>query len=238
MVDFYSFLQWLISHLCTVKNFMRKAMDLYCHEQKADMCLSYREPIPHYFVAWKLFVFQLKSLHCCCTLKKNPSISKSKKKFIAVSNSLCSILCTVKNFIILGSDKHAPLKKNSKVFKRKYLCCFSFYRETKKVEFYLPLWTFLEIFSKISWGKWLSLATRDLVTIRPDFISHNGWTNCDRRLDQLSQETISPPSPRRGQRICALNDTGTKKMWVEKFKNPTVTRTKCGWTKRQGTINF
>jgi hypothetical protein len=65
------------------------------------------------------------------------------------------------------------------------------------------------------------------------------------RLDQLSQVTISPPSLRGGRKIRGLNDTGTKKMWVEKFKSPTVTRTKrvgrtvtrtkCGWTKRQGT---
>jgi hypothetical protein len=63
----------------------------------------------------------------------------------------------------------------------------------------------------------------------------------------MSQVTISPPGPRGGQNICELNDTGTKKMWVEKFKSPIVTRTnhlgrivtrtKRGWTKRQGTGN-
>jgi hypothetical protein len=62
-----------------------------------------------------------------------------------------------------------------------------------------------------------------LVTIGPNFTSQNGWTNCHRRLDQLSQVTISPPSPRGGPKICG-NDTGTKKMWVKKFKSPTVTR--------------
>ncbi len=61
----------------------------------------------------------------------------------------------------------------------------------------------------------------------------------------MSQVTISPPAPRGGQKICGLNYTGTKKMWVEKFKSPIVTstnrvgrivtRTKHGWTKRQGT---
>ncbi len=61
----------------------------------------------------------------------------------------------------------------------------------------------------------------------------------------MSQVTISPPAPRGGRKICGLNDTGTKKMWVEKFKSPIVTRTnrvgrivtrtKRGWTKRQGT---
>ncbi len=61
----------------------------------------------------------------------------------------------------------------------------------------------------------------------------------------MSQVTISPPVPRGGQKIHGLNDTGTKKMWVEKFKSPIVTRTnrvgwigprkKRGWTKRQGT---
>jgi hypothetical protein len=61
----------------------------------------------------------------------------------------------------------------------------------------------------------------------------------------MSQVTISPPAPRGGQIICGLNDTGTKKMWVEKLKSPIVTgtnrvgrivtRTKRGWTKRQGT---
>ncbi len=66
-----------------------------------------------------------------------------------------------------------------------------------------------------------AIATRDLVTIRPNFTSHNGWTNCHRRLDQLSQVTICPPSPRGG-----LNETGIKKIWDEKFKSPTVTRTK------------
>ncbi len=64
-------------------------------------------------------------------------------------------------------------------------------------------------------------------------------------MDQLSQVTISPPTPRGGRKIRGLNDTGTKKMWVEKFKSPIVTRTnrvgrivtrtKRGWTKRQGT---
>jgi hypothetical protein len=58
--------------------------------------------------------------------------------------------------------------------------------------------------------------------------------------------TISPPAPRGEQKIRGLNDTGTKKMWVEKFKSPIVTRTnrvgrivtrtKRGWTKRQGTV--
>jgi hypothetical protein len=101
-------------------------------------------------------------------------------------------------------------------------------------------------FSKICWKQWLSWAARDLVTIGPNFTSHNGWTNCHRRLDQLSQVTMSPPSPRGGRKICGLNDTGTKKMWVEKFKSPhvtrtnrvgwIVTRTKRGWTKHQGTL--
>jgi hypothetical protein len=64
----------------------------------------------------------------------------------------------------------------------------------------------------------------------------------------MSQMTISPPAPRGGRKIRGLNDTGTKKMWVEKFKSPIVTRTnrvgrivtrtKRGWTKRQGTINL
>ncbi len=63
----------------------------------------------------------------------------------------------------------------------------------------------------------------------------------------MSQVTISPPAPRGGRKICGLNDTGTKEMWVEKFKGPIVTRTnrvgrivtrtKRGWTKRQGTLN-
>ncbi len=63
----------------------------------------------------------------------------------------------------------------------------------------------------------------------------------------MSQVTISPLGPRVGQKICGLNDTGTKKMWVEKFKSPIVTRTnslgrivtrtKRGWTKCQGTSN-
>jgi hypothetical protein len=62
----------------------------------------------------------------------------------------------------------------------------------------------------------------------------------------MSQVTISPPDPRGGRKIHGLNDTGTKKMWVEKFKSQIVTRTnrvgrivtrtKRGWTKRQGTI--
>jgi hypothetical protein len=61
----------------------------------------------------------------------------------------------------------------------------------------------------------------------------------------MSQVTISPPAPRGERKICGQNDTGTKKMWVEKFKSPTVprtnhvgqivTRTKSGWTKCQGT---
>jgi hypothetical protein len=38
--------------------------------------------------------------------------------------------------------------------------------------------------------------------------------------------TISPPSLRGGRKIHGLNDTGTKKMWVKKFKSPTVIRTK------------
>ncbi len=69
-----------------------------------------------------------------------------------------------------------------------------------------------------------------------------------RGVDQLSQVRISPPAPRGGQKICGLNDTGTKKMWVKKFKSPIVTRTnrvgriftrtKRGWTKRQGTQNI
>jgi hypothetical protein len=42
----------------------------------------------------------------------------------------------------------------------------------------------------------------------------------------LSQVTIGPPPPEGGQKICGLNITETKKMWVEKFKSPTVTRTK------------
>ncbi len=66
------------------------------------------------------------------------------------------------------------------------------------------------------------------------------------RVNQLSQVTISQPATRGGRKIHGLNDTGTKKMWVEKFKSPIVTRTKCvgrivtrtkrGWTKRQGTL--
>jgi hypothetical protein len=83
------------------------------------------------------------------------------------------------------------------------------------------------------------------VTFWPNFTTHDGWTNCHRELAQLSQVTISTPSPRGGWKIRELNDTGTKKMWVEKFKSPivtrtnhvgqSVTRTKCGWTKCQGT---
>jgi hypothetical protein len=49
-----------------------------------------------------------------------------------------------------------------------------------------------------------------LWTIRPNFTTHNGWTNWRRRLDQLSQVKISPPSPSGGQKICELNNTGTK----------------------------
>jgi hypothetical protein len=66
------------------------------------------------------------------------------------------------------------------------------------------------------------------------------------RVDQLSQVTISPPATRGGQKIHGLNDTGTKKMWVEKFKSPIVTRTKRvgrivtrtkrEWSKCQGTM--
>jgi hypothetical protein len=65
------------------------------------------------------------------------------------------------------------------------------------------------------------------------------------RVDQLSQVTISPPATRGGRKIHGLNDTGTKKMWVEKFKSTIVTstkrvdriitRTKRGWIKHQGT---
>jgi hypothetical protein len=64
-------------------------------------------------------------------------------------------------------------------------------------------------------------------------------------LDQLSQVLISPLPLGGGQKICGLNVTETKKMWVEKLKSPTVTntkrvsrtvsRTKRGWTKHQGT---
>ncbi len=40
-----------------------------------------------------------------------------------------------KNLVILQrSDNYAPLK-NPKIFRREYLSCLSFYRETKKVEF-------------------------------------------------------------------------------------------------------
>jgi hypothetical protein len=62
----------------------------------------------------------------------------------------------------------------------------------------------------------------------------------------MSQVTIGPPDPRGGRKIHGLNDTGTKNMWVKKFKSQIVTRTnrvgrivtrtKRGWTKRQGTI--
>jgi hypothetical protein len=64
----------------------------------------------------------------------------------------------------------------------------------------------------------------------------------------MSQVTISPPDPRGGRKIHGLNITGTKKMWVEKFKSPIVTRTnrvgrivtrtKHGWTQRQGTVVY
>jgi hypothetical protein len=37
--------------------------------------------------------------------------------------------------------------------------------------------------------------SREIVTFQPNFTTHNGWTNCHRGLDQLSQVTISPPSP-------------------------------------------
>jgi hypothetical protein len=65
-------------------------------------------------------------------------------------------------------------------------------------------------------------------------------------VDQLSQVTISPPAPRGGRKIHGLNNTGTKKMWVEKFNSPIVTRTnrvgqivtrtKRGWNKLWGTL--
>jgi hypothetical protein len=32
----------------------------------------------------------------------------------------------------------------------------------------------------------------------------------------MTQVTISPPAPRGGRKIRGLNNTGTKKMWVEK----------------------
>jgi hypothetical protein len=41
----------------------------------------------------------------------------------------------------------------------------------------------------------------NLVTIGPNFSSHNRWTNCHRRLVQLSQVTISPPYPRMDEKF-------------------------------------
>jgi hypothetical protein len=88
---------------------------------------------------------------------------------------------------------------------------------------------------------------REVMTFRPNFAIHGERNNCHRGLDHFSQVTISPSPPEGGQKICGLNITETKKkMWVEKFKSPTVTRTKRmgrtvtrtkhGWTKPQGTI--
>jgi hypothetical protein len=71
---------------------------------------------------------------------------------------------------------------------------------------------------------------REVVTFIPNFTTHGRWTNCQKGLDQLSQVTISPLLPGAEQKICGLNFTETKKMWVKKFKSPTVTGTKRGWT--------
>jgi hypothetical protein len=49
------------------------------------------------------------------------------------------------------------------------------------------------------------------VTIRPNFTSHNGWTNCHRRLDQLSQVTISPPTPGVDEKFVDLTIQGPKR---------------------------
>jgi hypothetical protein len=62
-----------------------------------------------------------------------------------------------KNLAILEGQKTMHHKKNSKIFKREYLRCLSFYKETKKSGIlFLPMWTFPAIFSKIGQKKWLS----------------------------------------------------------------------------------
>jgi hypothetical protein len=69
---------------------------------------------------------------------------------------LYSIHC--KNVVILRGTVRQPctVEKNPKIFKCEYLRCLSFYRETKKWNSVLPLWTFPAIFCKIGQKKRLS----------------------------------------------------------------------------------
>jgi hypothetical protein len=66
---------------------------------------------------------------------------------------------------------------------------------------------------------------KELMTFRPNFTIHYRGTICHKGLDQMSQVTISPPPPGGGHKICGLNVTETKYMWVKKVRSTTVNRT-------------
>ncbi len=131
---------------------------------KNRTCISYPEPMLHYFIAWKLAVFSHKSLHCRCALLKikknvNDSISKTKRDIQKIStdlNSLCSILYTVKFGNPGRSNNHASLKKLKNIQTRLSSLSFILQRNKKSGILFLLFWTFPAIFSEIGQKKWLS----------------------------------------------------------------------------------